>query len=90
MGITSGTKLGPYEILSPLGAGSMGEVYLARDTRLGRTVAVKILPESFASDADRLQRFEHEARILSALNHPNLLSVFDVGTQDVTSRRIYA
>ena len=66
----------PYEIQSPLGAGGMGEVYRARDTRLDRTVAVKILPESFASDADRLQRFEHEARILSALNHPNLLSHF--------------
>ena len=74
----------PYEIQSPLGAGGMGEVYRARDTRLDRTVAVKILPESFASDADRLQRFEHEARILSALNHPNLLSIFDVGTQDGT------
>ena len=64
MALASGSKLGPYEIQSPLGAGGMGEVYRARDTRLDRTVAVKILPESFANDADRLQRFEHEARIL--------------------------
>jgi serine/threonine protein kinase len=82
MGLTSGTKLGPYEIQSPLGTGGMGEVYRAIDTRLGRTVAIKILPESFAKDADRLQRFEHEARLLSALNHPNLLTIFDVGSQD--------
>ena len=81
MALTSGTRLGPYEIITPLGAGGMGEVYRALDTRLDRTVAVKILPESFASDVDRLQRFEHEARVLSALNHPNLLSIFDVGTQ---------
>jgi len=84
MALSSGTKLGPYEIQSPLGAGGMGEVYRARDTRLDRTVAIKILPEYFASDADRLQRFEHEARILSALTHPNLLSIFDVGTQGGT------
>lgn len=64
-----------------IGAGGMGEVYRSLDTRLDRTVAIKILPESFANDADRLQRFEHEARVLSALNHPNLLSIFDVGTQ---------
>src|SRR5258708_20289665 len=81
MALTPGTKLGPYEIQSPLGAGGMGKVYRALDTRLDRTVAIKILPESFANDADRLQRFEHEARVLSTLNHPNLLSVFDVGTQ---------
>jgi len=60
--LTSGTKLGPYEILAPIGAGGMGEVYRARDIRLDRTVAIKVLPESFASDAERLQRFEHEAR----------------------------
>jgi serine/threonine protein kinase/Tol biopolymer transport system component len=84
MGLTSGTKLGPYEIQLSLGAGGMGEVYQAIDTRLGRTVAIKILPESFAKDADRLQRFEHEARLLSALNHPNLLTIFDVGSQDGT------
>ncbi len=79
MALTSGTKLGPYEILSPLGAGGMGEVYRARDTRLGRDVALKILPESFAREADRLRRFEQEARAVAALNHPNILAVFDIG-----------
>jgi eukaryotic-like serine/threonine-protein kinase len=79
MALASGTKLGPYEIQSSVGAGGMGEVYKARDTRLGRTVAVKVLPAAFSTDADRLQRFEHEARILSTLNHPNLLAIYDVG-----------
>jgi len=79
MALTSGAKLGPYEILSPLGAGGMGEVYKARDSRLGRDVAVKILPESFAQDADCLHRFEQEARAVAALNHPNILAVFDTG-----------
>ncbi len=82
MALTYGTKLGPYEIQSPLGAGGMGEVYRARDTRLERIVAIKILPAAFASDADRLSRFQQEARVLSALNHPNLLAIFDVGNQD--------
>src|ERR1700716_449667 len=81
MALASGTKLGPYEIESPLGAGGMGEVYRALDTRLDRTVAIKILPAALANDVDRLQRFEHEARILSSLNHPNLLTMYDVGTQ---------
>jgi serine/threonine protein kinase len=81
MPLTTGTKLGPYEILSPLGAGGMGEVYRARDTRLDRVVAVKILPANFASDADRLQRFESEARVLSTLNHPNVLAIHDIGVQ---------
>ncbi|MGB7227213.1 MAG: protein kinase, partial [Candidatus Acidiferrales bacterium] len=84
MALTSGTKLGPYEIQSSLGAGGMGEVYRARDTRLERTVAVKVLPESLAKDSDRLQRFEQEARVLSTLNHPNLLAIYDVGTQGGT------
>jgi len=79
MALNSGTKLGPYEIQAPLGAGGMGEVYRARDMRLGRDVAVKILPESFAADADRLRRFEQEAKAIGALNHPNILAVFDVG-----------
>ncbi|MGB9492163.1 MAG: protein kinase [Terriglobales bacterium] len=82
--LTSGAKLGPYEILSPLGAGGMGEVYRARDTRLGREVALKVLPESFARDADRLRRFEQEARAVAALNHPNLLAIHDIGEQDGT------
>ena len=81
MALTSGTKLGPYEILSPLGAGGMGEVYRAKDTRLGREVALKILPESFASEPDRLRRFEQEARAVAALNHPNILAIHDIGAQ---------
>jgi TolB-like protein len=82
MSLASGTMLGPYEILSPLGAGGMGEVYRARDTRLGREVAIKVLPASFSRDADRLRRFEQEARAASALNHPNILTIHDLGTQD--------
>ncbi len=82
MTLPPGTKLGPFEIQSPLGAGGMGEVYRARDTRLGRDVAIKVLPESFARDADRLRRFEQEARAIAALNHPNILAVHDIGDQD--------
>ena len=84
MTLPNATRLGPYEIVSPLGAGGMGEVYLARDTRLERTVAIKVLPESVAADPDRLARFEQEARVLSTLNHPNLLGIFDVGTEGAT------
>src|SRR5271170_6157978 len=82
MPLTSGTKLGPYEILAPLGAGGMGEVYRARDTRLGREVALKILPPEVADDPSRRQRFELEARAVAALNHPNIVAVFDVGHGD--------
>ncbi|HEU5450458.1 MAG TPA: serine/threonine-protein kinase, partial [Terriglobales bacterium] len=76
-----GTSLGPYEILGSIGAGGMGEVYRARDPRLGREVAIKILPAHFARDAERLRRFEQEARAAAALNHPNILAIYDLGTQ---------
>ena len=82
MPLTSGTKLGPYEILAPIGAGGMGEVYKAKDTRLGRTVAVKVLPEHLSSNAELKQRFEQEARAVSSLNHPNICTLYDIGHED--------
>jgi hypothetical protein len=82
MPLSAGTRLGPYEILAPMGAGGMGEVYKARDSRLGRDVALKILPAAFASDADRVRRFEQEGRAAAALNHLNIVVVHDVGLQD--------
>jgi len=82
MPLTAGTKLGPYEITAPIGAGGMGEVYRARDSRLGRDVALKILPGSFANDPDRLRRFEQEARAVAALNHPNILAIHDIGQHE--------
>jgi Tol biopolymer transport system component len=82
MRLAAGTRLGPYEIVGLLGAGGMGEVYKARDPRIGRDVAIKVLPAGFAADADRLRRFEQEARATGALNHPNLLALYDVGTSD--------
>src|SRR5262245_34687308 len=82
MTLAAGVRVGPYEVVAPLGAGGMGEVYRARDARLGREVAVKVLPTEVASSPDRLRRFELEARAAGALNHPNLLSVLDVGTHD--------
>ncbi|HWZ84611.1 MAG TPA: protein kinase [Thermoanaerobaculia bacterium] len=82
MPISPGTRLGPYEVLAPIGAGGMGEVYRARDPKLGRDIAVKVLPSATASDPDRRQRFELEARAASALNHPNILTVYDIGEAD--------
>src|ERR1700688_619736 len=84
MALTSGIKLGPYEIQAPLGAGGMGEVYRAGDIRLGRDVAIKVLPPVFSRDQDRLRRFEQEARAAAALNHPNILAVHDIGTYQDT------
>jgi len=82
MPLAASTRLGPYEILAIIGAGGMGEVYRARDTRLQRDVAVKVLPAALSGDADRLRRFEQEARAAAALNHPNILAVYDVGSHD--------
>src|SRR5688500_11257589 len=81
MSIEAGARLGPYEILAPIGAGGMGEVYRARDTRLGRDVAVKVIAFDVSSDPGRLRRFEQEARTVASLNHPSILSVYDVGTE---------
>ncbi len=80
--ISNGSRLGPYEVLAPLGAGGMGEVYRARDPRLRRDVAIKVLPVSFSKDADRLRRFEREARAAGVLSHPNITAVFDIGSHD--------
>jgi eukaryotic-like serine/threonine-protein kinase len=82
MTIPAGSKLGPYEVLSPLGAGGMGEVYRARDSRLAREVAIKVLPASFSNDPDRLRRFEQEAKAAGLLNHPNITAVYDIGTHE--------
>jgi eukaryotic-like serine/threonine-protein kinase len=84
MTLATGTKLGPYEIQSSLGAGGMGEVYRARDTRLDRTVAIKVLPQHLADTPEAKQRFEREARAVSALNHPHICTLHDVGSQDGT------
>ena len=82
MPLTSGTKLGPYEITGAIGAGGMGEVYRARDTRLDRTVAIKVLPQHLADTPDAKQRFEREARAISALNHPHICAFYDVESQN--------
>ena len=82
MSLIAGTRLGPYEVVAPLGAGGMGEVYRARDPRLGREVAIKVLPGGLAEDAERLRRFEQEARAVGALNHPYILAVFDTGSHE--------
>src|SRR3982751_4844770 len=76
MPLTAGTRVGPYEIVAPLGAGGMGEVWRARDERLGREVAIKGMPEAFARDPERLARFEREARVLASLNHPNIAAIY--------------
>jgi eukaryotic-like serine/threonine-protein kinase len=78
MALAAGVPLGPYEIQSALGAGGMGEVYRARDRRLGRDVAIKVLPQTVAADPSRLRQFEQEARAIAALSHPNVLTIFDV------------
>jgi dipeptidyl aminopeptidase/acylaminoacyl peptidase len=85
MPLPAGARLGPYEVLSPIGAGGMGEVYRAVDTRLGRSVAIKVLPESLSSEMERLKRFEKEARAASSLNHPSIVTIYDIGTWDSRS-----
>src|SRR5580704_988882 len=85
MTLTSGTKFGPYEIVSPLGSGGMGEVYRARDSRLDRTVAIKVLPSHLTGDSEAQERFDREARAISSLSHPNICQLYDVGSQDGTS-----
>jgi serine/threonine protein kinase len=85
MTLPADTKLGAYEILAPIGAGGMGEVYRARDERLDRDVAIKVLPESVSADPDRLARFGREAKAVAALSHPNILAIHDFGNQDGVS-----
>ena len=83
MPLSTGARLGPYEILAALGAGGMGEVYRARDTRLGRDVAIKVLPADLATDTERLTRFTREAKATAALSYPNILALFNIGTYEV-------
>ncbi len=87
MALTPGHRIGPYEITALIGAGGMGEVYRARDPRLGRDVAIKVLPAAFSADPDRLRRFEQEARAAAALNHPNILAVYDIGQERLRPAR---
>ena len=84
MTVAAGTRLGPYEILAPIGAGGMGEVYRARDTRLDRSVAIKVLPAEFAANAQLRTRFEREARTISQLSHPHICTLYDVGHENGT------
>ena len=86
MSLPPGTSIGPYEIRGPLGSGGMGDVYLAHDSRLGRDVAIKVLPAAYATDHDRLRRFEQEARAASALNHPAIVTVHDIGSANAHLR----
>jgi serine/threonine protein kinase len=85
MTISPGSRLGPYEIVAPIGAGGMGEVYRARDTRLDRTVAIKVLPGAMAADPEALARFERESKAVAALSHPNILAIHDVGRHEGTA-----
>ena len=87
MSLKSGTLLGPYEVRSLIGAGGMGEVYKARDTRLDRTVAIKVLPAHLSGDPERQQRFEREARAIAALNHPHICTLYDIGRVEIADRR---
>src|ERR1041385_6255820 len=82
MALSPGTRLGPYEMLALLGAGAMGEVYRAKDTRLDRIVAIKVLPANLTANAESLERFRREARAVSALNHPNICALYDIGEED--------
>jgi Protein kinase domain len=84
MSLAVGTRLGPYEIVAPIGAGGMGEVYRAKDTKLNRDVAIKVLPESFALDADRVARFTREAQVLASLHHPNIAAIYGIEEQGST------
>ena len=84
MSLSPGVKLGPYEVGAPIGAGGMGQVYKAVDSRLGRQVAIKVLPPEFSADPERLSRFEQEARAAAALNHPHIAAVYDIGVHDHT------
>ena len=84
MSLESGSMCGPYEVVSPLGSGGMGEVYRARDRRLGREIAIKVLREEYAADGERLRRFEQEARAASALNHPQIVTIYDIGESEGT------
>jgi serine/threonine protein kinase len=86
MTVAAGTKLGPYEITGAIGAGGMGEVYKAHDTKLGRDVAIKVLPEAFAHDPERLSRFQREAKMLAALNHPNIATIHGLEQSNGTRR----
>jgi serine/threonine protein kinase len=85
VGLTSGSKLGAYDIQSPLGAGGMGEVYRATDTKLGRDVALKVLPAEMAQDAERLARFRREAKVLAQLDHPNIVTIYSVEESDAST-----
>ena len=90
MSVSAGTRFGHYEVLSLLGRGGMGEVYLAHDTKLGRRVALKVLPSKFISQDDRVRRFQLEARAVSALNHPNIITIFEIGGSNLAPNAAHA